>query len=217
MLAKFILLFILSIQGASASSSTQLLGRGEASTFAGATTSFKYPPNATTIASTYFLDASQVGYAGATSSAFLFYLHFIQQSHIFWTAGDEAAAIETAPTTPKVDNVYPLIAPGTDEGSKKFNLLRHLGNYSPMYSVESFGLPEASAQIPEGCSLKQVHLLHRHGARYPGTGDTAQFAAKIHSAASGSGFSAKGRLAFLNTWTYKLGAEILTPFGREQM
>jgi hypothetical protein len=55
--------------------------------------------------------------------------------------------------------------------------------------------------------------------RYPTTGGTgpAALSTKIHSAASGGGFTATGALAFLNTWTYKLGAEILTPFGREEM
>jgi hypothetical protein len=137
-----------------------------------------------------------------------------------YSAGDEAAAIETAPALSKVDDIYPLVAPAAaDANAKEFDVLSYLGNYSPMKSVHSFGLPGASPQIPDGCGLNQVHLLHRHGARYPTTGGTgpAAFATKIHSAASGSGFSAKGVLGFLNTWTYKLGAEILTPFGREQM
>jgi hypothetical protein len=87
-----------------------------------------------------------------------------------------------------------------------------------MYSVESFGLPDASPVIPEGCGLNAVHLLMRHGARYP-TSDSgpSQFAAEIHSAVSKEGFSVTGDLEFLATWTYKLGAEILTPFGREAL
>jgi hypothetical protein len=104
--------------------------------------------------------------------------------------------------------------------AKKFDVLSYLGNLSPMKSVPSFGLPKASSQIPEGCGLNQVHLLHRHGARYPTSGNVtgpAAFAVKIHSAAAGSGFSATGPLEFLNAWTYKLGAEILTPFGREEL
>lgn len=31
------------------------------------------------------------------------------------------------------------------------------------------------------------------------------------------GFKASGNLSFLNSWKYQLGAEILTPFGREQL
>lgn len=98
-------------------------------------------------------------------------------------------------------------------------MLSSWGNLSPWQSVKSFGLPKASPRIPDGCILNQVHLLHRHGARYP-TGDSSisAFAAKVNAAAnSDTGFEASGPLAFLNTWKYKLGAEILTPFGRQQM
>lgn len=87
-----------------------------------------------------------------------------------------------------------------------------------MYSVESFGLPGASPVIPKGCGINAVHLLMRHGARYP-TSDSgvSDFASDIHAAASKEGFSVTGDLKFLATWTYKLGAEILTPFGRDSL
>ena len=130
-------------------------------------------------------------------------------------------AIQTAPAISPVDGIYPLVAPAAfNSNVKEFDVLGYLGNLSPMKSVPSFGLPEASPNIPEGCELSQVHLLHRHGARYPTSGDTsgpAAFALKIHNAATNGGFCATGSLEFLNTWKYKLGAEILTPFGREQL
>lgn len=99
-----------------------------------------------------------------------------------------------------------------------FNVMRHWGNLAPMYSVDSFGLPEASPVIPEGCGINAVHLLMRHGARYP-TSDSgsSHFASKLHAAASQEGFSVTGDLEFLATWTYKLGAEILTPYGRDSL
>lgn len=86
-----------------------------------------------------------------------------------------------------------------------------------MYSVKSFGLPDASPVIPEGCGLNAVHLLIRHGARYPGGSGPSKFAAELHSVASKEGFSVTGDMEFLATWTYKLGAEILTAFGREEL
>lgn len=59
-------------------------------------------------------------------------------------------------------------------------------------------------------------VLYRHGARYPTTGaPPSAFAQKIQNATK-SGFSVSGDLAFLSNWTYKLGAELLTPFGRTQ-
>jgi hypothetical protein len=91
---------------------------------------------------------------------------------------------------------------------------------STRYSVPSsaYGLPKASPQIPEGCAITQVHLLYRHGARYPTSGSApSTFAGKVHNATQqAGGFKATGSLDFLNTWTYKLGAELLTPFGRLQ-
>jgi hypothetical protein len=177
-----------------------------ASSFAGSTSSAIFPPpNATiTATGTLFLDGSQVGFPGPTAT------------------GDEPAAIETAPAVAVVDSIFPLIkpdplgGPAKDDG-KPFNILQNVGQLSPWQSVDSFGLPKASAKIPKGCSLTQVHLLHRHGARYP-TGDSSvpSFAQKVHTTASTTGFTATGPASFLNTWTYKLGAEILTPFGRSQ-
>ncbi|KAF8167786.1 histidine phosphatase superfamily [Crassisporium funariophilum] len=175
-----------------------------ASSFAGSTSTFLFPPANVTVAATntFFPDGAQVGFPGPTPT------------------GDEANAIATAPAVAKVDSIFPLVRPNTLDASKKgipFDILQHVGSLSPWQSVDSFGLPDASAVIPKGCSVKQVHLLHRHGARYP-TGDasTATFAANIHAAAT-AGLTVSGALSFLNTWTYKLGAETLTPFGRSQL
>jgi hypothetical protein len=117
-----------------------------------------------------------------------------------------------------VTTAYPLSQPNAADNIESFNVMKHWGNLSPMFSVDSFGLPKASPLIPEGCGLNQVFFLTRHGARYPtsGSGPT-DLAAKIHAAASQSGFTVSGPLEFLATWTYNLGAEILTPFGRQQL
>ena len=134
-------------------------------------------------------------------------------------AGDEAAVIETAPAFPKFESSFPLVSPDTADGrGNKFNVIQHWGQLSPWNSVKSFGLDSASPQIPGGCQINQVHLLHRHGARYPTSGSApAAFAAALHAVAIGPGFTASGLLSFLNTWTYKLGAEIMTPLGRSQL
>lgn len=137
--------------------------------------------------------------------------------------GVEPAAAQTAPAYPYNDgpaNQFPLVAPvphGESEEST-FDIKKYWGNLSPWYSVSSadYGLPDASPLIPDGCDIVQVHLLYRHGARYPTSGAApAQFAQKIHNATK-TGFSASGDLSFLADWTYKLGAELLTPFGRSQ-
>lgn len=139
--------------------------------------------------------------------------------------GIEPAAAETAPSYPYntgPTNEFPLIstAPYNDSADSTFDIKRYWGNLSPWYSVSSadYGLPDASPLIPSGCDIVQLHLLYRHGARYPTTGAApATFAAKIANATrADGGFSVSGDLDFLADWTYKLGAELLTPFGRTQ-
>jgi hypothetical protein len=46
-------------------------------------------------------------------------------------------------------------------------------------------------------------------------GGPSNFASKVHS--NPGAWNATGDLEFLNEWTYKLGEEILTPFGRKQL
>lgn len=59
-------------------------------------------------------------------------------------------------------------------------------------------------------------LLYRHGARYPTSGaGPSTFSSKVANATK-VGFEVTGELEFLANWTYKLGAELLTPFGRSQ-
>lgn len=141
--------------------------------------------------------------------------------------GAEPAAAETAPSYPYNDGFvykFPLVAPvphGESASSSAFDIAKYWGNLSPWYSLSSadYGLPDASPLIPPGCDIVQLHVLYRHGARYPTEGAApATFAAKIANATEAAGgFTVSGDLAFLADWTYKLGAELLTPFGRTQV
>ncbi|KAI0041305.1 phosphoglycerate mutase-like protein [Auriscalpium vulgare] len=178
----------------------------KAATFAGSTSTFAFPPpNVTaTVPDPNFPDAAAVGFPGATPT------------------GDEAFAIETAPALAPFKNTAPIVAPDTaDHKGAQFDVIKNWGNLAPMRSVDPgfFGLPDASPVVPKGCSINQVHILHRHGARYPTSGSApAAFAGRIHNATvNGTGFTASGPLEFLNDWTFKLGAEILTPLGRQQL
>lgn len=140
-------------------------------------------------------------------------------------AGDEPEVLATAPVAAQKTDTYPLTQPQALFGNKEkvsssFNPLRHWGNLSPWFSVDSAanGLPGASPRIPDGCELTQVHMLQRHGARYPAASDPpGKFAAALFSAANSTGFNVSGPLEFLDNWTYKLGGELLTPFGRQQL
>lgn len=78
--------------------------------------------------------------------------------------------------------------------------------------------------LPEQCTVTQVQLLHRHGARYPTSSPTEGaplFGATIANISKtthpNSNFSASGPLSFLNTWTYQLGAEVLVPVGTQEL
>lgn len=172
---------------------------------AGSTTADSFPPDSTSVNTELFPGEDVVGYPGTTIT------------------GIEPAAAQTAAAYPYNNgpaNEFPLVAPVPhgESASSSFDMKRYWGNLSPWYSVSSadYGLPDASPLIPDGCNIVQVHVLYRHGARYP-TSDAAPatFAEKIANA-SKTGFSVTGELSFLADWTYKLGAEFLTPFGRSQ-
>ncbi|VDB95974.1 unnamed protein product [Peniophora sp. CBMAI 1063] len=179
-----------------------------ASSYVGATTTFQFPPAGVTPASPGndpdFPDASEVGYAGPTPT------------------GDEALSIETAPAIAVHVGVDPVVRPDTaDKKGSKFDMVRSWGSLTPWFSLpaDTWGLPESSPVVPKGCEIEQVHIIHRHGARYPTSGSgPSNFAAKLHNiTVNGTGFSASGPAEFLNTWQFSLGAEILTPLGREQL
>ncbi|KAF2713514.1 phosphoglycerate mutase-like protein [Pleomassaria siparia CBS 279.74] len=177
----------------------------EAASNAGSPSSDVYPPAGTKVNSLLFPPESVVGFPGPTPT------------------GAEPYAIQTAPAYPYNDgdaSHFPLIVPqpqSNDTGSK-FDISKYWGNLSPWYSVQSadYGLPDASPLAPEGCEITQMHLLYRHGARYPTSGAApSTFAQKIAKATK-TGLAVSGELTFLADWTYKLGAELLTPFGRSQ-
>jgi hypothetical protein len=91
--------------------------------------------------------------------------------------GAEPALVATAPVLPMYTQAPHLVAPAETKDGKDasdgWDLFRKWGNLSPWYSVPrgAFGI-DAGAEAPEGCSVTGLHLLHRHGARYPTGGGT---------------------------------------------
>ncbi|KAI2627147.1 phosphoglycerate mutase-like protein [Xylaria nigripes] len=172
---------------------------------AGSSVSDSYPPSGTAVDPVLFPPENEVGFQGPTPT------------------GVEAAAAQTAPAYPVnlgSAGQFPLVAPNAHgEEESNFDITKHWGNLSPWYSLSSsdYGLSNANPLAPEGCSITQVHLLYRHGARYPTSGaPPAKFANKIANATTTGVVELCGDLEFLADWTYKLGAELLTPFGRGQ-
>ncbi|KIJ33558.1 hypothetical protein M422DRAFT_35479 [Sphaerobolus stellatus SS14] len=172
--------------------------------WAGSTLIHPFPPTSpTNVFPSLF--PSNVGYAGPTPT------------------GAEPAVAVTA-GYPIHTGAPHLVEPGTlgktMAKSSGFDIFKKWGNLSPWYSNErgAFGL-DSSPEPPETCSITGLHFLHRHGARYPTAwsayGGPAKFATKL--AKTNKNWNATGDLEFLNGWTYKLGEEVLTPFGRQQL
>lgn len=86
--------------------------------------------------------------------------------------GAEAALVATAPVLPVYTQAAHLVAPAETKDGKNasdgWDLFKKWGNLSPWYSVPrgAFGI-DAGAEAPAGCAVTGLHLLHRHGARYP--------------------------------------------------
>ena len=121
--------------------------------YVGSTEVHNWPP-ATPTNDVPPLFPTDVGYAGATPT------------------GAEPALILTAPSYPVHTGAAQLVVPSTlQEGPKSkkaFDLFKTWGNLSPWYSVKrgAFGV-DSDPGAPDGCNITGLHLLHRHGARYP--------------------------------------------------
>ena len=186
----------------------------------GQSISFLFPPlsapNAASSLDSLFPDPSEVGFPGPTPT------------------GDEAEEVATAPVALfplHTADAFPLVpaetfdalsstlyttnVPGADNTSDSgFDVLRSFGNLSPVFA-SNFGLPDdVTERVPDGCELTQVHLLHRHGARYPTSGSqpVALAAKLLNQTVNGTGFTATGPLSFLNTWENKVRLRGFLPF-----
>ncbi|MCJ1467640.1 hypothetical protein MMC07_006265 [Pseudocyphellaria aurata] len=78
-----------------------------------------------------------------------------------------------------------------------------------------FGVDEYP--LPPGSKISQVHVIHRHGSRYPTSDAPVQKFGVALTQAIKDGAKFTGELSFLNDWSYELGAEILVPVGRQEL
>ncbi|BEJ06208.1 hypothetical protein CcaverHIS641_0307300 [Cutaneotrichosporon cavernicola] len=177
----------------------------------GVTTADVFPPPNTEVDTGLFPDRTVVGFPHVTRT------------------GAEPGAFFTAPADqfPRVQQPFgPVVLPRPKDGKApkkpkkgQFEPITSWGYLTPRYSLDpcTWGACDASPIVPEQCTLSSVHQLMRHGARYPTAGDAAEvFATRLLNASTMGDFEASGDLAFLNDWTYKLGSDILIPFGRLQ-
>lgn len=98
----------------------------------------------------------------------------------------------------------------TDADPGIFKLMGYLSPYTPS---PGFGVNEYP--LPPGAEIVQVQMLSRHGARYPTMNSNVyQLGKRI---AGADQLKASGPLAFLNSWEYQLGHEILVQRGRQEL
>ncbi|KAG1782255.1 histidine phosphatase superfamily [Suillus placidus] len=132
----------------------------------------QYPPAEPTNAFPSMFPSS-VGYPGPTQ------------------AGAEPGVAATAPAYPLHSGSVHLVSPmrfyqdKAKATTKDFDIFRSWGSLSPWYSIQrgKFGI-DSGPEAPDTCNITGVHLLHRHGARYPadysrGTGPGG-FASKLN-------------------------------------
>ncbi|KAI0758130.1 phytase [Fomes fomentarius] len=81
--------------------------------------------------------------------------------------------------------------------------------YSPFFAAEQY------AQPPKDCNVDQVHIIQRHGARFPTSGAGARIKNAVSKLKSVEEY-ADPLLAFLKGYTYDLGEADLVPLGATQ-
>ena len=116
----------------------------------GSSVAHHYPPPSPTNAKPE-LFPTDVGYPGATPT------------------GAEPGVVATAPSVAMHSGAPNLLAsPASKSSTRVFDIFKYWGNLSPWYSIEKgkFGV-DSGPEAPGTCRVTAVHLLHRHGARYP--------------------------------------------------
>lgn len=110
-----------------------------------------------------------------------------------------------------LETALPIV--GDTTNASIFQLMGQVSPYFP--NPDGFGVNEYP--LPKGSNISQLHMLGRHGSRYPtGNSGVAKFSAGLAASVKNGSASFSGALEFLNTWSYGLGSEILVPVGRQE-
>lgn len=118
--------------------------------------------------------------------------------------GSKNANPESAPT----GSVYP----------SGFNMKNNWGAYSPYFDggIGYDGIDQEANHgeytLPQGCAYKQVHVLHRHGERYPSGGVDKMINKVVEKLEAMTRPPAK-QLQWLEHWNYTLGTDLLVAQG----
>lgn len=86
------------------------------------------------------------------------------------------------------------------------HIAKLLGPYSPCYPVETFS---------SALEVDQVHVLQRHGARYPTSQALRGLGTAVDKLKRATSYH-DSRLSFLKDYQLKLKSDALIPFGRQE-
>lgn len=95
-------------------------------------------------------------------------------------------------------SIYRDLATPEQASVESYNYVRFLGGSGPYVQHPGFGI---STDVPEQCQLEQVHLMSRHGERYPSTKVGTKLEA-IMDKVKAYNQTFKGELAFFNDYKY---------------
>ena len=90
------------------------------------------------------------------------------------------------------------------------SIARNLGPYTPWFSMT-----DGHYQVPRDCRVDQVHILQRHGARYPTLDAGFRIRTAIDKLRKVERFNSPV-FDFFQTWEYTLGIEDLLPYGAKE-
>lgn len=116
-----------------------------------------------------------------------------------------------------LETAIPIV--GDTQNASIFHLMGQLSPYFPnpeyvrdcnehrLPADTPSGLGVQEMPLPPGASIDQVHVLHRHGSRYPtsNAGSVKFGRALANQIKAGTAGNFTGALSFLNSWSYKLG------------
>lgn len=95
-------------------------------------------------------------------------------------------------------SIFQNVATPEQTSIEQYNIIRFLGGAGPYIQAPGYGI---STDIPDQCSIEQVQLLSRHGARFPTTNKGKIYEA-IMDKFNQYNEQFKGKLSFLNDYTY---------------
>ncbi|THU97247.1 phytase [Dendrothele bispora CBS 962.96] len=97
-----------------------------------------------------------------------------------------------------------------NEGQERFKLEHSWAQYSPFFPVEDYASP------PEGCTVDQVNIIQRHGARFPTSGASTDIISAVNKLKAVQNSVVNPKMQFIQNYTYDLGTDDLVEFGAVQ-